>query len=86
VIASALGLAAFSIAIIAGLAADNPTDVILLRALASMFVCYLIGSVIGLSAERALQEAIDRYAQDNPAPAIADSSPSDAGDQEVIEV
>lgn len=50
------GLAAFAIAIIVGLAADNPTDTILLRAVVSMTACFFLGSLLGVAAEAALRE------------------------------
>lgn len=56
VIAACLGLAAFCVALIAGLAADNPSEQILIRAIVSMFVGNAVGFVIGLVAERAVEE------------------------------
>ncbi len=61
VIAATLGLSAFSVAIVAGLAADNPAETILLRAVASMFACHAVGWGVGLVAERAVAEAIENY-------------------------
>jgi len=56
-IASALALGAFSVAIIAGLAVGNPADVVLARALVSMFGCYLVGSAVAAVGMRAVEEA-----------------------------
>ena len=61
VIAASLGLSAFAVAIVAGLAADNPAGTVLARALVSMAVCHALGWGIGTAAERAAQEAIHAY-------------------------
>jgi tetrahydromethanopterin S-methyltransferase subunit C len=58
-----MGLGAFGVAIIAGLAVDNPADNILSRALISMFVCNVVGFMVGILAERTLSEAIGAYAK-----------------------
>lgn len=56
--AGCCALGAFAVAIIAGLGVDNPVDVILARAVGSMFVCYMVGAALGMVAERALDEAL----------------------------
>jgi len=61
VIAASLGLSAFAVAVIAGLAADNPAGTILARALVCMAVCHALGWGIGAAAERAAQEAVRAY-------------------------
>lgn len=66
VIASTMGLGAFGVAIIAGLAVDNPADRILSRAIISMFTCNLVGLVIGLVAERAVAQCIEAYVSSRP--------------------
>lgn len=70
VIATSMGLSAFVIATIAGLAVDNPADSILSRAIISMLVCNAIGLVVGSLAERAVSEAVAEYVSDRP---VADS-------------
>ena len=57
-VAGCCALGAFAVAIVAGLGVDNPVDVILARAVGSMFVCYLVGAALGAVAERALDEAV----------------------------
>jgi hypothetical protein len=52
------GLAAFAIAILAGLAADNTADTILVRAVVSMAACFFLGSLLGLAAEAAIRESL----------------------------
>jgi tetrahydromethanopterin S-methyltransferase subunit C len=61
VIAASLGLSAFAIAIVAGLAAENPAETILARAVVSMVVCHVVGWCVGLTAERAVMDAVDAY-------------------------
>lgn len=62
VTAACLALAAFSIALIAGLAAGNPTSDILLRALVALACCFILGLAIGLIAERMIGDHIARDA------------------------
>ncbi|MBC7772985.1 MAG: hypothetical protein H7210_10855 [Pyrinomonadaceae bacterium] len=66
VIASSMGLAAFVIATIAGLAVDNPADSILVRSIVCMFGCHLLGMIVGTLAERAIADAITRYVATHP--------------------
>ena len=61
-----MGLGAFGIAIIAGLAVDNPADRILSRALICMFVCNLVGLALGALAERTLNDSIGTYIKARP--------------------
>jgi len=56
-VAGCCGLAAFAVAIVAGLAADNGVDVIVSRALVSLIVCFGMGAIIGMAAESAIREA-----------------------------
>lgn len=65
-ISTALALAAFLVAIISGLAADNAGTTILLQAIISMIVCQVLGLAIGGVAERVIREHTDRYKQENP--------------------
>ncbi|MBX3357238.1 MAG: hypothetical protein KF745_02300 [Phycisphaeraceae bacterium] len=58
VIAASMGLAAFAVAVIAGLAVNNPADFILARALLSMFVCWAVGLAVGAVAERTMIESL----------------------------
>ncbi len=56
--ATSCGLAGFAIAIFAGLAADNPADEILSRALMSMFICWAAGAALGFIGERGIDEHV----------------------------
>lgn len=71
-VSGACGLTGFAIAILAGLAADNPANVILTRALIAMAACYAVGVFIGMLASRAVREAAASHIADNPAPEIDD--------------
>ncbi|MBC7834411.1 MAG: hypothetical protein H7Y88_04830 [Phycisphaerales bacterium] len=80
VIAASLGLAGFSIALIAGLSADNPADQILVRALLSMIGCNAVGLLLGLIAEKSVQGALsaarERAAAQSTSPVTAHPAPS----------
>lgn len=64
-VAAALG--AFSIAIVAGLAVDNPVDVILARALASMGACFFVGFAIGSVCEHVVNQHVAAHRVKAPA-------------------
>lgn len=66
VIATSMGLSAFVIATIAGLAVDNPAENILSRAIVSMFACHALGLVVGALAERAVADAVNEYVAERP--------------------
>jgi hypothetical protein len=55
-VAGCFSLAAFFVAILAGLAADNPATLILGRAVLAMALCYPVGVVIGLICQHAVEE------------------------------
>lgn len=91
VIAASCALAAFAVALIAGLAADNPAYDILLRALFAMILGQIVGWIVGVIGERTINEAVVTYRQANPVPTDgamptrASASASDA-DQDILEV
>ena len=68
VVASVLGLGAFSIATVAGLASGAETAGLLVRAVISAAVCYLIGAALGAVGERTMREHAERYRDANPVP------------------
>ena len=67
------------IAIIAGLAADNTADTILVRAVVSMSACFFLGSLLGLAAEAAIRESLrpraDITVAQNPEPNPIETPP-----------
>lgn len=58
IIAACLGLSGFAVAVASGLAADNPADIVLTRALIALVACQVIGLLIGIAAERVVRERI----------------------------
>jgi hypothetical protein len=55
-VAGCFALAAFAVAVVAGLAGGNPTASILLRALIAMAVCYPVGLIIGVMCQRVVED------------------------------
>jgi len=66
--AGCLALGAFTVAVIVGLWVDNPTDVILFRALLCMFFSYPIGLFAGTVCSRAIQAELQQYIESHPVP------------------
>jgi hypothetical protein len=60
------GLTGFAVALIAGLAADNPAETVLFRSLMAMFVCQLICGIVGAVGERVMREAIRDFQDSHP--------------------
>lgn len=65
-VASCCGLGGFATAVVAGMAANNPLDEVLTRALISLFACAAVGMVIGAIAERTITDAIRAYTSVDP--------------------
>lgn len=70
VIATAGALASFSVALLAGAAANNEPTQVLLTGIIAMFGGYLVGMALGAVGARVVAEHLDQYVQSNPAPAI----------------
>jgi tetrahydromethanopterin S-methyltransferase subunit C len=88
-IASVFALAAFAVAIVAGLASGNPTSSILLRAIIAMLACYPVGLVVGHITQRVIQDHVEAHRQANPAPEPTDdgsTEPEPDQDEEIIVV
>lgn len=66
VIGACAGLTAFAIALIAGLAAENPASDVLARALVAMIIVQMVGLVAGAIGERVMRDAIAGYREANP--------------------
>ncbi len=89
VIAGCFSLCAFSIAVITGLAAENGALTILLRAILAMFVCYVVGLIIGWACDCAIRShvaALDGAAEseDNVDDAVAPAEREEAEQAMVI--
>lgn len=70
VVSASFALGAFAIAIIAGLAAGNPTLVILIDALIALVVCNVVGLIIGAVMEHAVNEHVVRYRTEHRIPEL----------------
>ncbi|MHC4769680.1 MAG: hypothetical protein ACYTEI_13350 [Planctomycetota bacterium] len=57
-VAGCFSLAAFAVAVVAGLAGGNTPSSILLRALMAMVVCYPVGLVIGIVCQYVIEEHV----------------------------
>ncbi len=68
VIAACFAACAFSIAIVAGIFAANPTTTILARALVSLFGAYLLGLLGGELLAFAIRDHLRQYFAENPIP------------------
>jgi hypothetical protein len=73
VIATAVGLCAIAVAVISGLAVENPAHVVLGRAIAALAVCHILGQVIGASAENVVRRRIEGYKGAHPTPDVMDA-------------
>ena len=56
VIAACVALAAFAVAVVAGLFSGNDAAAVLLRALLAMLVCYPVGMLIGIVCQRVIAD------------------------------
>ena len=86
-VAGCFGLAAFAVAVVAGLGGGNTATSILLRALIAMIVCYPIGLVIGMVCQHVVEQHVRQRAEEAPAPRVAEQSAEnakEAGDALVI--
>ncbi|MBI1369533.1 MAG: hypothetical protein GC162_12875 [Planctomycetes bacterium] len=83
VFASSLALIGFAIAIVTGLAVDNPATTTLMRAIGAMIVCYIVGTILGAIGERAINEHLSQYKKKHPLPSLDD--PEQSEDVLVIE-
>ena len=70
VIATATALCAFAIALLSGLASHNGTSTVLVRALISMALCYVLGHVLGACAESVVRRRVEAYKRDHPIPDV----------------
>ncbi|MEM7623940.1 MAG: hypothetical protein AAF235_12150 [Planctomycetota bacterium] len=76
-VASSLALGAFTVAIIAGLAAGSEPIGVLWRAIISMVACYLVGVGLGAMGIRAVKEHVEAHAASNPIPDVPEVAIAD---------
>lgn len=83
---SVFGLAAFAVAVIAGLSVGNAPSQVLFKAIVCMMICYVVGTLLGLIAERTVAEQARAYAGQRAIPEVpdvTDGAISPAGDSSV---
>ncbi|MEX0655214.1 MAG: hypothetical protein WD534_08290 [Phycisphaeraceae bacterium] len=73
VIASCFALVSFAAALLVGLLSGNGAGVIIWRATLVMLACWVIGWIVGLVAQRVVDDHIQTYKQNNPIPGEADA-------------
>jgi len=66
VVSASCGLSAFAVAIVAGLAVDNPFEAILTRAIVSLIGGNVVGFIVGAICERTITDAIATYKSTRP--------------------
>ena len=92
VIAGLFALSAFGVALISGLASDNPASSVLARALMAMFLSYPVGWIVGMICQYVIDDHLKIHKEANPAldsmvefPAIQRQANKD-DDEEIITV
>ena len=70
VIASCFALAAFAVCIISGLFSGNEMSLVVYRSIIVMFTCWFLGRGIGHIMQSTVEDYINRFKQDNPAPKV----------------
>jgi hypothetical protein len=78
-IAGCFAMAAFAVAILAGLAGGNTAISILFRAVIAIIICYPVGLVIGLICQQVIADHVDHRAAESP-----DQSNQNAGEAEDV--
>ncbi len=90
IIASCFSLAAFSVAVLSGVAQDNPAAGVLVRAMISMVVCYPVGWGVGRLCQFVINNHIRVHEAANPAPDLGTDevvmAATETDDEEVIRV
>lgn len=79
-IAGCLALAAFAVAVVAGLAGGNDASSILMRSLMAMVLCYPLGLIVGLICERVVDEQAHAVQTRHPVPADGAGDATSAAD------
>jgi len=71
-IAACIALTAHAVAILSGIVAHNPADVVLRRALLVLGVAYVLGSILGSICEHVIAERLREYTARRPVPDLHD--------------
>ncbi len=64
VIAAVFGLAAFAVAVVAGLWAGNPASTVLIHATIAMVLCQVAGVLVGVACESVIERHAKRYEEE----------------------
>jgi uncharacterized membrane protein len=72
-ISGTVALAGFVVAVVAGMAVENPASTILTRALLAMLACNLLGSAIGAIAHWTGAQHVERHVRSTPIPSMGNS-------------
>lgn len=78
-VAGCFALAAFAVAIVAGLATGNPPHVVMWRALLALVACYPVGLAVGLVAQHIVEQHVEAHRVANPDTSDGDETPPAAG-------
>ncbi len=69
VIATSLGLAGFSVAVLSGMFAGNPAAGVVWNGILAMIACHTVGILVGAAGEWIAEQQIERYKAEHPIPA-----------------
>ena len=76
VIAGLFALASFGVAMISGLASDNPASSVLTHAIMAMFLSYPVGWVVGMICQHVIDDHLKIHKEANPALDSTEEFPS----------
>jgi len=83
-IAGCFALAAFAVAVLAGLAGGNTAVSILTRAILAMVICYPVGLVVGLVCQHVIEQHIRQQTAETEAAAGSEQSAKSAEEAEDV--
>lgn len=72
-IAAVFGLTGFVVAAVAGLVVGNPAETVLMRAIVSMFACYLCGIPLAMASVWAVEQYITSFKSKRSSPISGDA-------------
>ena len=83
IIATSFSLIVFASAIAVGIAAKNPAETIMWRAMIAMMFCWPVGFAIGSLAQKTIERNIENYKLAHPVPQEAAVDETNEIDEEV---
>jgi hypothetical protein len=75
--------AGFAVSVVGGMAAENPLDVVLTRAIVAMAACGVVGWLCGAAAESAVASRLAELSTSGSAPAPPATAPGLSGTKQV---